>query len=183
MAGGKENTINEDDLDLKRNYGVLACAQHGITMGSLAFEHLARQNPAVAFVHNYPGYVKTNIFQSGFSWPVASLYRYIIQTLIYFFEIPFADVGDRQLFHATSARYPPLSASSKPEAQGAPLPQAVPVAEGIDGKKGSGAYLATKDSDVAPSGTGKLMTDYRKRGVPEKVWKHTLEMFEKVRGG
>ncbi|KAL8645307.1 MAG: hypothetical protein Q9210_006779 [Variospora velana] len=113
----------------------------------------------------------------------ASLFRYFIQPLIYFFEIPFADVGDRQLFHATSARYPPLSFSSKPEAQGAPLPQAVPVAEGIDGKKGSGAYLATKDSDVAPSGTGKLMTDYRERGVPEKVWKHTLETFEKVRGG
>ncbi|KAI4139761.1 MAG: hypothetical protein LQ341_004093 [Variospora aurantia] len=183
MAGGKENTINEDDLDLKHNYGVLACAHHGTTMGSLAFEHLARQNPAVAFVHIYPGYVKTNIFQSGFSWPVASLYRYFIQPLIYFFEIPFADVGDRQLFHATSARYPPLSASSKPEAQGAPLPQAVPVAEGIDGKKGSGAYLATKDSDVAPSGTGELMTDYRQRGVPEKVWKHTVERFEKVRGG
>lgn len=68
LAGGKENTINEDDLDLKHNYGVLTSAHHGTTMSSLAFEHLARQNPAVAFVHIYPGYVRTNILQSGFSW-------------------------------------------------------------------------------------------------------------------
>ncbi|KAI4119553.1 MAG: hypothetical protein LQ345_000550 [Seirophora villosa] len=182
LAGGKENTINEDDLDLKHNYGVLTSAHHGTTMSSLALEHLARQNPAVAFVHIYPGYVRTNILQSGFSWPVAFFFKYLLQPLLTFFEIPLADVGDRQLFHATSARYPPLSSSSAPEAQGAPLPQTVQVAEGIDGKKGSGAYLATQDSDVAPSGTGKLMTGYREKGVPEKVWGHTLEMFEKVRG-
>ncbi|KAL9011945.1 MAG: hypothetical protein Q9173_003256 [Seirophora scorigena] len=207
LAGGKENTMVEDDLDLKHNYGVLTSAHHGTTMSSLAFEHLARQNPAVAFVHIYPGYVRTDILQSGFSWvrpfrcfsslfilvqrltmmwtnaqPVAFLFKYLVQPLLTFLEIPLADVGDRQLFHATSARYPPLSCSSTPEAQGAPLPRTVQVAEGIDGKKGSGAYLATQDSDVAPSGTGKLMTGYRERGVPEKVWGHTLEMFEKVRG-
>ena len=58
----------DDDLELKKNYGVLSSANHGATMTSLAFEHLSKDHPEIAFTHVYPGYVATNIFQSGFSW-------------------------------------------------------------------------------------------------------------------
>ncbi|KAL8728116.1 MAG: hypothetical protein Q9181_005458, partial [Wetmoreana brouardii] len=68
LAAGQEGRIYEDDLSLKHNYGVLACANHGTTMTSLVFEFLAKENPKVAFVHVYPGYVRTGIMQSGFSW-------------------------------------------------------------------------------------------------------------------
>ncbi|KAI4182845.1 MAG: hypothetical protein LQ346_006469 [Caloplaca aetnensis] len=188
LAAGREAKINLSDLELKHKFGVLACANHANTMTSLVFEHLAHQHPTVSFVHVYPGYVKTKIFQSGFSWPVAYLFKYILQPLIFFFEIPVLDVGDRQVFHITSARYPPLSSSqttstAKPSTDtGAPLPAGIEIAMGSDGNRGSGAYLMTADSEAAPTGTGKLMRGYREEGVPEKVWRHTEEIFASVRG-
>ncbi|KAL8748396.1 MAG: hypothetical protein Q9184_007334, partial [Pyrenodesmia sp. 2 TL-2023] len=116
--------------------------------------------------------------------------------LISFLEIPLPEVGDRQVFHATSARYPSLSASpEKPSSSnpssspssapttGAPLPPGVDVAPGSDGKIGSGAYLMRADSEPAPSGTGNLMRGYREKGVPERVWRHTTEeIFKTIRG-
>ncbi|KAL8684543.1 MAG: hypothetical protein Q9218_008244 [Villophora microphyllina] len=101
--------------------------------------------------------------------------------------IPLPDTGDRQLFHATSARYPSLAHSSRSgHKQGsndeavtmAPLPSGVVVAEGSNGIKGSGAYLPVADSESAKSGTGKWMKDYRERGVDQKVWKHTQDVFK-----
>ncbi|KAL8742428.1 MAG: hypothetical protein Q9184_008258 [Pyrenodesmia sp. 2 TL-2023] len=79
LAGGQEGKINLDDLSLKHNYGVLTCANHGSTMTSLAFEHLAHQHPTISFIHVFPGYVRTNIMQSGFPWvclPFTSLPEY-----------------------------------------------------------------------------------------------------------
>ncbi|KAL8899338.1 MAG: hypothetical protein Q9207_006250 [Kuettlingeria erythrocarpa] len=188
LAAGQEAKINLSDLELKHNYGVIACANHGTTMTSLVFEHLAHQQPTVSFIHVHPGYVKTNILQSGFSWPVAYLFKYIIQPLISFLETPLLDVGDRQVFYGTSARYPPLSSSQATSTgesstdAGAPLPAGVEIAMGSDGNRGSGAYLTTADSEAAPTGTGKLLRGYREEGVPEKVWRHTEEIFATVRG-
>ncbi|KAL8656878.1 MAG: hypothetical protein Q9226_002488 [Calogaya cf. arnoldii] len=179
LAGGQEGKIYEDDLELKYNYGLLSCANHGTTMTTLAFEHLAQENRKVAFVHVYPGYVATNIMQSGFSWPVAAFFKYILQPLISFLAVPLPDCGDRQLFHATSNRYPPLSS----DASGAQLPSGLEKARGSKGETGGGCYLMGQDSESAASGTGKLLSGYREKGLPEMVWKHTVEIFEQVRGG
>ena len=73
LAGGQENKIYEDDLDLKHNYGPIVCAFQGTTMMSLAFEHLAKENPNVAFLHVYPGYVNTGIVEKGFPWVCVSV--------------------------------------------------------------------------------------------------------------
>ncbi|KAL8999362.1 MAG: hypothetical protein Q9169_001788 [Polycauliona sp. 2 TL-2023] len=178
LAGGKEGKIYEDDLELQHNYGFLSCANHGTTMTSLAFEHLALENPNVAFVHNYPGYVATGIMQSGFSWPIAALFKYILQPLLFFLAVPLPDCGDRQLFHATSNRYPPLSSSSS----GVEIPSELSIAKGSKGDVGGGFYIVGEDSESAASGTGKLMADLRGRGLPEKVWEHTVGVFERVRG-
>ncbi len=43
--------------------------------------------------------------------------------------------------------------------------------------------MVTADSEAAPTGTGKLLGGYREDGVPEKVWRHTEEVFASVRGG
>ncbi|KAL8735925.1 MAG: hypothetical protein Q9166_000487 [cf. Caloplaca sp. 2 TL-2023] len=178
LTGDQENKINKDDLDLKHNYGVLTSAYHGTTMTTLAFEHLAKENPKIAFAHVYPGYVATDILQSGFSWPVAAFFKYILQTLISFLAIPLPDVGARQLFHATSARYP---AKSPPTAEAGAKLRSSDLSVS-DGEPGSGFYIVDQASERAPSGTSKLMKGYWERGVPEKVWRHTVEMFGDVRG-
>ncbi|KAL8715365.1 MAG: hypothetical protein Q9220_000698 [cf. Caloplaca sp. 1 TL-2023] len=180
LAAGMENKIFEDDMDLKHNYGVIKCAHHGTTMTTLAFEHLAKENPTVAFVHVYPGFVKTEIQRNMFPWPFSTLYTYILEPLLSFIAITLSECGDRQLFHATSSRYPPKTPT---QAQaGAPVPSKIAVADGSDGIRGSGCYIVGQTSDIAPSGTGKIMRDYRERGLPEKVWKHTVEIFDQVRG-
>ncbi|KAL9597322.1 MAG: hypothetical protein Q9179_004308 [Wetmoreana sp. 5 TL-2023] len=173
LAAGREGRIYEDDLSLKYNYGVLACANHGTTMTSLVFEHLAKENSEVAFIHVYPGY------------PLAYFFKYILQPLLTFFETPIDEVSERQVFHATSARYPSLSHSSTSSIKdaGVALPQGVEAAEGSNGIKGSGAYLTSSDYESTGTGTGKLMTGYRERGLPEKIWRHTFHTFKEVRGG
>ncbi|KAL8848281.1 MAG: hypothetical protein Q9221_006680 [Calogaya cf. arnoldii] len=183
LAGGQEGKIYEDDLELKDNYALLSCANHGTTMTTLAFEHLAHENEKVAFVHVYPGYVATNIMQSGFSWPVANFFKYILQPLLSFLAVPLPDCGDRQLFHATSNRYPPLSSPPSGSLSGVQLPSGLEKARSSKGEIGGGCYLMGQDSESAASGTGKLLSGYREKGLPERVWKHTVEVFERVCGG
>ncbi|KAL8953677.1 MAG: hypothetical protein Q9222_000461 [Ikaeria aurantiellina] len=147
LAAGMEAKIIEDDMDLKHNYGVMKCANHGTTMTSLAFEHLAKENPT---------------------------------PLLSFIAVPLSGCGERQLYHATSSRYPP-KAPTQAQA-GVPVSSDIAIADGSDGVKGSGCYLVGEASEIAPSGTGKVMRDYRERGLPEKVWKHAVEIIERVRG-
>ena len=61
LAGGLEGPINENDLSLSdpKKFSVSAGNSHSATMLTLSFEHLARENPTVSFVHAFPGLVST----------------------------------------------------------------------------------------------------------------------------
>ncbi len=86
------------------------------------------------------------------------------------------EVGQRHLFHATSARYPPQRGSET----GVKLPDGVQVAKGADGKEGSGCYLLGPDGE--PVGDRRLLEEYRTREMGKRIWEHTLEVFERVSG-
>lgn len=176
LAATNEGTLLEDDLDLKHNYGIANCANHSATMTSLTFEHLAKQYPETSFVHAFPGIVKTSIFSKGFSWWVTLLMTWIISPLLTPFAVSVDECGERQLFHATSARYPPSkSAGSGSEARAA----GVARPEGVGVARGEGAYLVNWNGET---GEGKCMRGYRGRGMGKRVWEHTLGVFEKVEG-
>lgn len=178
LAGTQEATLLEDDLDLKfkGNYGVGSCANHAATMMSLSFEYLAQQYPETSFVHGFPGLVKTPLLSKGFSWWVAFLLTWIIVPLMTPFSLSIEECGERQLFHATSARYPPKkSATSGAEARAA----GVARPEGVEVAKGDGAYLLAWNGET---GEGKCMKKYRERGMGKVVWDHTTKMFEEVGG-
>ncbi|KAK8073438.1 hypothetical protein PG994_004337 [Apiospora phragmitis] len=66
LAGGLEGAMQEDDLDLRqaRNWSVARASVHSATMGTLALEKLAAENPGVSFVHTYPGFVATPLFDN-----------------------------------------------------------------------------------------------------------------------
>lgn len=68
--------------------------------------------------------------------------------------------------------YPPASAPASTVA-GAKIPK------GTDGESGSGAYLLNWDGEV--TGNYELLAEYRGRGVGTKIWKHTLDVFEKIK--
>ncbi|KAL9125992.1 MAG: hypothetical protein Q9217_004887 [Psora testacea] len=173
LAATTEGTLIEDDLSLKdpKKYGILSCAAHSSTMASLSFEHLAKQYPDTAFVHSYPGIVKTKALISGFSWWTALLMKWIVLPLITPFTTKVEDCGQLCLFYLTSKRYPSLNGKKSGGGDGVDLPEGVEVAEG------EGAYLVGAKGEI---GAGKPMKGYRERGMGEKIWEHTENVFEEV---
>jgi len=52
------------------------------------------------------------------------------------------------------------------------------MATGADGGKGGGAYLLNWNDE--PAAKQKILTQYREEGVAKVVYKHTLEVFDKI---
>lgn len=197
-----EGAIFPDDLELKHHYSILNCAHTGTTMTSLFYEEAAARNPGVAFVHAYPGLVKTGILTAPF-WPwLGWLLERTLLPLMTPFAVSLKEVGERSVFYATSARYPARDAladgastattSARQEATaawdrgsekipGVPLPDGLNVAQGAgnNGRVGGGAYLVGWNGEHREN---KVMAGFRKEEMGSKVWEHTLGVFERVRG-
>ena len=174
LAGGTEEAVNESDLALSDpvNYGkILPCAAHSATFTSLAFEHLASLYPTTAFVHAYPGLVKTQALTNWISnaW-VKWLIDWTIVPLVTPFSVPLDEAGQRALFYLTSKRYPPQKDDGK--ALGVELPENLDKA-GVQGK--GGKYAVLRYGDL---GDGKIMAEYRERDFGKTVWEHSLKTFD-----
>ena len=89
-------------------------------------------------------------------------------TLLTPLSVPLGECGERHLFHATAKEYAARAVAGD---------EAV---KGSTGEKGSGAYLLNWDGSV--NGNEKVMKDFRDRGVGNKVWEHTLEVFKRICG-
>lgn len=173
LEAGGEATLNLDDLPLKTNYSLRNCAKHAITMNSLSMEHLASPSsyPQISFIHSFPGIVRTRL---GRDFGTAS--RLAINALMVLakpWEIPLVESGERHLFAATSPQFPPRACKDNDHDDAT-------AAEGSDGNPGSGFYRL--GSDGSTSQPSKVMQQYREDGVGGLIWKHTLDVFAKVRG-
>ncbi|KAG8734624.1 hypothetical protein FRC10_011603 [Ceratobasidium sp. 414] len=67
LAAGTNGKINEADLDLKTGYGLKAAADNATAMNDYMCESFAAQHPDMAFVHAYPGFVRTPMV-TDFHW-------------------------------------------------------------------------------------------------------------------
>lgn len=166
LAAGKENKIFLDDLALKKNYGLRSCLNHSATMNSFAVEELAAANPRISFIHSEPGTVKTNIGKG--LGPVLKVMWDAFLFVAKSWTVPLQESGERHLYEATSNSYPPQSISEES------------AAIGSNGVKGSGAYLLSWDG--APCGAVDIMEKYRSQDAGKEIWKHTLDVFERVCG-
>ena len=167
LAAGTEGRCNLDDLSLKKNYSIGACATHAGTMNSLFVEDLASKYPGTTFIHAYPGFVKTGLVRNhGFFMQLGVS---ALTTVIKPWMVPLDQSGERHLYAATSPAYPPQIASQK---DGAVV--------GSAGIAGSGAYLISWDG--SPNSKEKIMNEYREQGVGKKIWDHTMDVFDKVCG-
>ncbi|KAK1720271.1 short-chain dehydrogenase/reductase [Colletotrichum acutatum] len=162
LAAGLEGPmVDEDDLDLRKpgNWGHWPASVQATTMGTLALEVLARENPEASFVHSMPGPVATPGLEraKGFGVGVTG-------------EKDVEEAGARGLFLATSDLYDSLGREG-----------VVKVAGGIEGvrKSGGGVFL------VGPLGervdNEEVLGGMRGRGLDEKVWKFTRELFDDCR--
>ena len=73
-------------------------------MTTVAFDHLAKENPDISFVHAHPGFVKTE----GQNFP--GLFSLLVRTVMWiggrWILVPEEESGERNLFYATSEIYP-----------------------------------------------------------------------------
>lgn len=157
LAAGEESPLNEQDLDLRdpANWSMWNSSRHACTMGTLALERLAMENPRLSIAHCHPGAVATpglarsNSF--GLNPPNPRTQD---------------EAGQRVVFHATNDRY-------------AVQPGLVPVPDGLDQLtiSGGGIFL------IGPTGDRKdseaVLAPMRERGVGEKVWAFTQQVFAK----
>ena len=176
-GAGKEGRLLEDDLELRHHFNLRNAAMHTSTMNTLALQEFASNNPTISCVHVFPGVVVTNgygILAEDFPAPLRWMFMQAALPVMKMVTTSLEEAGQRHLFHATSARYPP----QEREQMGKQLPDGVLVAKGADGKEGSGCYLLGPDGETV--GDGKLLAEYRTREMGKKIWEHTLGVFERV---
>jgi hypothetical protein len=149
-------------------------------MTDMMLEHIAQGAPEVSFVHDYPGPVK-----SGFGRETNSILMCVaikifklVGPLVY---IPTKESGERHLFFATSARYPPGS-GAETGAIGVPVPSGDPVAVGTDGGEGSGVYAVNWDGESAGPKSLEVLAKMREENMVKQVWDHTVAEFKRVTG-
>lgn len=163
----------------------LVCAAKALANDSpfqvtLGLESLAKNNPEISFIHDFPGQVKTNIIRGDEGA--------LMQVIKYAFKLsgalglarytPNVEVGERHTFYCTSSRFPPSAGQSA--AAGVGLPDGVKVAAGVDGQPGSGVYSVDMQSESADAKVVELLAGYRKDGTADKLWRYTVSEWERV---
>ncbi|KAL2017857.1 hypothetical protein VTK56DRAFT_1602 [Thermocarpiscus australiensis] len=182
FAGTKEGAIEANDFQA-RHFNLLSPRGRGhvTSMMTLALEAVARSAPEVSFVHDFPGFVRTN-FGKDVEGPVFAVLRAAVNAVSFvlapFIATPFDEVGERHVFFATSARFPRGEGSG----DGVPLPEAVGVARGTDGERGSGVYSIDNHGDSAPEKVETLLRKLREDGTAQKVWSDVEEIFVRITG-
>lgn len=182
LAGGHEGPIDITDFQGK-TMSMLKIRGHLVSMTDMALETLAEQAPEVTFINDYPGAVKTGIGRESntlLTW-FMTIVLMIIGPLIY---IPIRESGERHLFFATSAKYPPRvrSDAAAEASSGVPLSEGLEVASGTDGEVGSGVYSIHWSGEHAGPKVVKLLAGLREQGMAQKVWKHTVGEFDRIVG-
>lgn len=174
LGAGSESKINMDDLQLKHNFTVHACMAHCIVMTDFMMEELAKRHAGTSFSHSYPGTVKSglaNELNGAVRLAVKIMYAVMTPWIINVQES-----GERHLFQLTSKAYP-----SRSGGVGVPLVGDMKVMSGSNGEQGSGAYLL--DWDGSATGEVALLRQYREQGFGDKLWRHTMEVFDSVLRG
>ena len=178
FAGTKEGPIDTSDFQGWK-VSMLSARGHATSLVTLSLEALARKAPDVAFIHNFPGPVK-----SGIGRGAKGAAMFVLKAVFAFIgpmvNMDNQECGERHLFLATSARYP--AGMSEATASGVPVAGGVTVSRGTSGESGSGVYTVDSHGESAGADVEQLLAKFRKEGVVEKVWEHTEEEFERITG-
>ncbi|KAL4735385.1 short-chain dehydrogenases/reductase [Aspergillus similis] len=167
LAGGKEGPIDGENLDLRKAFSLGNSNVYPASMTSLAFEHLASVYPSISFIHEFPGIVATPLLKHS----IGSVMGTLIGLLLWPFSLSAAESGEWSVFVSTAPFFPPRTVNP----DGGEKTQTVKASTGV---VGDGCYvLDHTGQDVADQ---KLMTDLRAACSPERVWVHTLQVFDQL---
>ncbi|KEQ74797.1 hypothetical protein M436DRAFT_42599 [Aureobasidium namibiae CBS 147.97] len=173
LAAGSEADIDMDNMDLKKNYTLHACLSHCVMMTDFMMEELSKRYPQTSFSHSYPGTVKSGI-TNQLTGPIRLGVK-VLYSVMTPWILNFRESGERHLFQITSSMY-----KAKDGSAGIPLNGGLDIAVGMDGLKGSGAYLL--DWDGRPAGDMAILRKYRDENAGPKIWEHTLTALKRAAG-
>ncbi|GAB1318452.1 Short-chain dehydrogenases/reductase [Madurella fahalii] len=163
---------------------------HLSAMTTLALESLALEAPDVSFVHAFPGCVRTNLGRDvrrcrrGRGAGMRGLLAKVRVVGASVGALPVAEAGERQLFLATSARFPARDGVDVALTSGVRLrdDDGVSVARGSDGLEGSGVYSVGFDGEAGGPKVEELLRRLRGEDLVRRVWVHTVAEFIRVTG-
>ena len=156
LNGGKEKLMYDDDVALQRHWSPIAVVNHTSTMTSLMFKHFAEIEKRITFIHASPGLVKTDIFAKLTPPPSSGItWRVALASIRGLVSIV-------MLFLA-------ISVEESGERQAFHL---------TNNTFGPGAWLIGATSDKVSS--PRVLEQYEQRGWTEKIWEHTMRIFEKA---
>lgn len=176
-AGGKEGPVFPADFQAN-NLSMLSFRPHATSMVTLSLLAIAKSAPEVSFVHVYPGFVKTGMSRE-LTGIVPAITKVLLAPVMAMLQIPIEETGERQLYIATTARFPPRSSADGiflglgPNAQ---------VAVGADGQCGGGVYSIDYEAEGTSQRVRDVLEQLVQGGAAEKVWSHTEEEFERITG-
>lgn len=185
LAGGKERGLDINDLELHKNYSIPTLSRTCATQTVLSFELLAKKYPTVTFCHVYPGFVNTGqldrlmVSLTGLWRYVGEAVRWTLIPVLSYFAATTVDVaGEKGLFIATSAKFPP---AEKVEGM-VELPEGVEMAKSsvVRDRTRSGVYRLAEDCNSVSNECDQVLEGYRTDGTQEKVWEETLKVWERV---
>ncbi|CAH0018866.1 unnamed protein product [Clonostachys rhizophaga] len=163
-GGGHEGNLDPNDFQALR-VPVPDLREYLTTLVTLGLENVARGAPEVSIVHNYPGTVKTPLLDS--------MPDEVLRTLTF---LPLEECGERQVFMATSAKYPPVSGQNA----GITMVDGINVAISTTGEEGRGVYSVGVDCESASPAVREKLAGLRDRGMLDEVWRHTQGEFERI---
>lgn len=146
-------------------------------MATLSYEALAQKAPTVAFVHSFPGPVKSGIARDtkGLAMFTFKAMFALLGPLLY---IPNEESGERHLYLCTSGRYPAREGVE----EAVSVEKNVGVARGTDGAVGGGVYSVDQNGEGAGVRVREVLAGLREKGVLETVWKDSEEQFKRITG-
>ena len=172
-------------------------------MMTLALESLALEAPDVSFVHSFPGFVRTHAGREVRAASAVGLVQVVLNKVVgpMAGTVSLGEAGERQLFVATSGRFParcgwgpPVvtgvagqrgSAGSQVEVTagvGLVEGEGVGVARGSDARVGGGVYSVGFDGEPQSVKVEEAVQRLRDEDLVRRLWLHTVGEFVRVTG-
>ncbi|KAI0390192.1 hypothetical protein F5Y17DRAFT_80351 [Xylariaceae sp. FL0594] len=179
FADTKEGTVYPSDFPAFK-LSLTKARGHIASMITLALEHLSKHAPEVSFIHDYPGFVKTELARELDKSLTTSVVLGVLGVVGLFLNTSIEEVGERHYFLATSAMFPPQQSGG---ASGVSLSSGhLRVAVSTDGKTGGGVYTVDNKNEPGSQEVRDILAEMRKDGIADQAWKHLETEFLRVTG-
>ncbi|KAI0485534.1 hypothetical protein F4859DRAFT_471547 [Xylaria cf. heliscus] len=158
LNGTLEKAIDEDDLGLEKSWSMTAVVNHTTVCNSLAFDYLAKMDGEnkIVFLHATPGLVNTDISHKARpSTESGYLWWAFISAMQVIFGWAIYYFGIPVVESGERHSYHLTSDNFKP-----------------------GSWQVNQYSTVLPP--NKILKGYQERGLAEKVWDHSLRVWERA---